>query len=124
LRRVEQKHPVWSNVGQSLRVEDVGSGAIELRESRLRSLRQRLLIWDWFRISERDLTNPYVAKILLARDKLMGRGDAGAAIIIAAPYDEQADAAAKTLREFSHEMRPSIDATLAALASRERVSAR
>ena len=79
---------------------------------------QRLLVWDWFRISGRDLTNPYLAKLLLARDKLLDRGDDGAAIIVATPYDERTDGAAETLREFVREMTPSIDAALARVESR------
>jgi len=115
---VVQKHPVWSNVGESRRVEDIGVGPHDVRETRLRSAGQRLLVWDWFRISGEDLASPYRAKILLARDKLLGRGDDGTAIIVAAPYQEQPDAAAETLREFVREMRPSIDAVLAGVATR------
>jgi exosortase A len=120
---VVQKHPVWSNVGESSRVEDLGRGPLDIRQTRLRSAGQRLLVWDWFRISGRDLINPYLAKVLLTRDRLLGRGDAGAAIIVAAPYDEQSDAAAETLRQFVREMRPSIDAALAGVAARAGASA-
>ena len=110
---VVQKHPVWSNVGESHAREDTGSETIDLRQTRLRSPQQRLLVWDWFRISGRDLINPYVAKIYLARDKLFDRGDAAAAVIVAAPYEEQDDVGAKTLALFVREMKPSIDAALA-----------
>ncbi len=82
-----------------------------------------MLVWDWFRISARDLTNPYLAKLLLARDKLLGRGDAGSAIIVAAPYDDRPDVAAETLRLFVREMKPSIDASLAGVAARAGASA-
>ena len=64
------------------------------------------------------MINPYVAKVLLTRDKLLGRGDAGAAIIIATPYEEQPDAAAEMLRQFARDMKPSIDAALAGAAAR------
>ena len=113
---VVQKHPVWSNVGESSHVEDFGDGPLEVRQTRLRSAAQRLLVWDWFRISGRDLTNPYLAKVLFARDKLLGRGDSGSAIIVAAPYDEQAAAAAETLHQFAQDMKPSIDAALGEVA--------
>jgi exosortase A len=109
---VVQKHPVWSNVGQSHREENLGKGPLNVRETRLRSNAQRLLIWDFFHISGYELTNPYLAKLLLSRNKLFDRGDGGAAIIIAVPYDELG-AAADTLREFAREMAPSIDAALA-----------
>jgi exosortase A len=110
---VEQKHAVWSNVGESGRQEDLGKGPEEIRQTQLRSVGQRLLIWDWFHISGRDLSNPYVGTLLLARNRLLGRGDDAAAIILATPYDERTDVAQETLRQFVREMLPSIEATLA-----------
>ncbi len=110
---VEQKHAVWSNVGESGRQEDLGKGSVDIRQTRLRSVGQRLLIWDWFHISGRDLSNPYVGTLLLARNRLLGRGDDAAAIILATPSDERTDAAQETLRQFVREMLPSIQATLA-----------
>ncbi len=115
---VVQKHPVWSSIGESRLVEDLGNGPRAVRQTLLRSSGQRLLVWDWFRVSGRDLINPYVAKVLLTRDKLLGRGDDGSAIIVATPYEEQTDLAAETLRQFVREMKPSIDATLATVAAR------
>jgi EpsI family protein len=117
---VVQKHPVWSNMGESERSEDLGKGAFEIRETRLRSPVQRLLVWDWSRIAGRDLTNPYLAKVLFARDRLLDRGDEAAAIILATPYEEQTAAAEDTLRSFARAMAPSIDAALAEVGSRAR----
>jgi EpsI family protein len=115
---VVQKHPIWANVGESHRKEDLGKGSLTLRETRLRATGQRLLIWDFFNISGYELTNPYLAKLLFSRNKLLDRGDAGAAIIIAVPYDLEPDVAADTLREFAREMAPSIDAALARVENR------
>jgi EpsI family protein len=114
---VVQKHPVWSNRGESSRVEDLGKGPMELRQTLLRSPGQRLLVWDWFRISGRDLVDPYTAKLLLARDKLLDRDDDGAAIIVAAPYHEGTEDAAESLRQFVRDMSPSIDASLSQVAA-------
>jgi EpsI family protein len=110
---VEQKHPVWSNVGESRRKEDLGSGPTAIRQTLLRSSGQRLLIWDWYRVSGRNIVEPYVGKLLLARDRLLGRGDEGAAIILFTPYLERPDAAQETLRQFVREMLPSIEVALA-----------
>ena len=115
---VVQKHPVWSNVGESHRQEDLGKGPLDVRQTLLRSAAQRLLIWDFFHISGRELTNPYLAKLLLARNKLFDRGNSGAAIIVATPYDIEPGAAAATLRDFLRDMGPSIDATLARIENR------
>lgn len=110
---VVQKDPVWAQIYQAGGTRDLGLGAVEIRETRIQSAGQRLLIWDWFRIAGRDLSDPYVAKLLLAREKLLGESDGGAAIILATPYDERPGGAEDTLRRFAREMLPSIDATLA-----------
>jgi EpsI family protein len=110
---VVQKDPVWNNVGEA-KVEDaLGPGTFDVRETRLRSPQQRLLIWDWFHIAGRDLVNPYVAKWMLAWDKLSNRGDDGTAIIIATPYDDFTQPPAATLREFANDMGASIKDSLA-----------
>lgn len=104
---VVQKHPVWSNVGETRRAEPLA-----LRETRLRSAGQRLLVWDWFWISGEHLASPYLAKAYFARDRLLGRGDEGAAIVLAASYEERTEAAEAALREFARDMLPSIEAAL------------
>jgi exosortase A len=107
----------WLSLGESRRAEDAGGAPLELRQTRLRAPGQVLLAWDWYRVSGRDLSNPYLAKALLARDKLLRRGDDAAAIVIAAPYAERAELAQETLRQFVRDMRPSIDAVLAGRAA-------
>lgn len=111
---VAQKDPVWQQIGQSLRPEDLGRGGpVKIRETRLRSAGQSLLAWDWFRIAGHDISNPYLAKLLLARERLLGHPAEGAAVILATPYGGRPGRAEDTLREFSREMLPSIDAALA-----------
>jgi exosortase A len=114
---VEPMDPAWGNVGSSSRSEDLGAGAMDIRQTQLRSVRQRLLVWDWYRVSGRDLGNPYLAKALLARDRLLGRGDDAAAIILAASYDLRPETAEEALRQFAREMLPSIDSALARAAA-------
>jgi exosortase A len=110
---VVQKHPVWTNVGERPVKEASGSGTFAVRETQLRAPVERLLIWDWYRISGRDLTNPYLAKALLAWEKLTHRADDGTAIILATPYTDAARPPTATLAEFTRDMLPSIDASLA-----------
>jgi len=112
-RIVEMWHPVWGNLGASHRSEAVGGTTLPLRRTLLRSATQRLVIWEWFVVSGQDVANPYLAKMLQARDKMLGRGDDGIAIIVAAPYAESPAAAEQTLRDFIAAMRPSIDAATA-----------
>jgi exosortase A len=109
----------WVRIGESLRSEDLPNGTVELRQSRLTSTGGRLLVWDWYRISGHDLSNPYLGKALLARDKLLGRADDSAAIVLAAPYDALPETAAETLRVFTREMWPAIDNALRLAAQKE-----
>jgi len=113
-RMVMMWHPEWGDLGAGFHVESTGHSLVSLRETRLRSAQQRLLIWDWNIVSGHELTNPYLGKALLARDKLLGRGDDSFAIIMATPYDDPAALPRNTLRDFIRDMRPSIDAALAA----------
>jgi exosortase A len=109
---IVQKHKVWQNVGETIVSAAVGNSPNEVRETRLMSPRQRLLIWDWFRIAGHDMINPYLAKVMLALEKLANRGDAGTAIIIATPYMDQSLPPRETLQAFVRDMTPSIDAAL------------
>ena len=110
---VVQKHPVWNNVGESRVDAALGAATLDVRQTRLRSRGQRLLVWDWFRIAGHDVINPYVAKGMLAWQKLSNQGDSGTAIILATPYDDRSQPPVETLREFALDMMPSINATLA-----------
>jgi len=103
----------WTRISESLRSEELPGGKLQLRQTRLGSAGDRLLVWDWYRVGGRDLSNPFVAKALLARDKLLRRGDDSAAIALAAPYEADPEAAAETLRFFLRDMLPSIDKSLA-----------
>jgi EpsI family protein len=110
---VLQKHPVWTNVGEHAVKEASGPGTFDVRETQLRAADERLLIWDWFRIAGHDLTNPYFAKAMLAWQKLTNRGDDGTAIILATLYTDAARPPTSTLAEFTRDMLPSVDASLA-----------
>ena len=111
---IHEQHRVWRKIGESSRVESSGRGAsIPVRQTLLRGPGQTLLIWDWFAVSDQDVVNPYMAKLLQARDQILGRGDDGVTIIVAAPYVETTAAAEQALRDFIAAMRPSIDAATA-----------
>ena len=98
----------WMSHGTSFRTE----GTLKLRQTRLRAGGARLLVWDWYRVAGQDTADPYVAKALLARDKLLGRGDASTAVVLAAPYETRPEDAAETLRLFMRDMLPAIQAAL------------
>jgi len=109
---VRQKHPVWENVGESHQLLRVGSEALDARATKLRSPNQRLLVLDWYSIGDSRLTDPYWAKFLFASRKLLGKPEDGVAVIIAAPYEDRAEAAEQTLMEFIQDLLPSIEASM------------
>jgi EpsI family protein len=102
----------WIGMSSAQRTEDLGA-TVAVRETHLRAGTRRLLVWQWYRIGESDLGSPYLAKALLARDRLLGRSDDSAVIVLASPYEERPERAAETLREFSREMRPALLEALA-----------
>jgi len=110
---VVQKHPVWSNVGAEVREDRVGQHLQTIRESRLRSRVQRLLVWDWFRVDEDRFVNPLYGKLLLAGRRIVGGSGEGAAIIATVPYQEDVETGREVLREFLKDMSPAIDESLA-----------
>ena len=103
----------WVAIGETMRAEPLRALELELRETRLRSGGDRLLVWDWYRIAQRDLSDPYLAKALLARDRLLGRGDEAGVIVLATHYTEHAGQAREALRRFATEMLPALQAALA-----------
>jgi EpsI family protein len=113
---VRQKHPVWENVGESRRGGSAETALVDVKQTLLRSPSQRLLVWDWMYLDGRRTTSPYVAKLLLAKNRLLGEPDDGVAIIVAAPYADRREPAEAALREFVTDMLPAIEASIRAAA--------
>ena len=105
---VMQKHPVWSNVGESTRVASLRGKDETIQQTLLRAPNMRLLVWSWNILSGIDTINPYLAKLLLAKARMLGQPDDGAAIIISTPYEETTESAELTLQSFIHDTLPTI----------------
>jgi exosortase A len=113
---VRQKHPVWENIGESRRAVPLAGEPLDVRQTLLRSQPQRLIIWDWMQLDGQRTTSSYLAKLLLAKSRLLGQPDDGLAIIVAAPYGERREPAEAALREFVRDMLPGIDGAQRAVA--------
>ncbi|MEW5943842.1 MAG: exosortase A [Pseudomonadota bacterium] len=109
---VVQKHPVWSDIGESRRTIETAAGTLEIQQTRLRSPSQNLLVWHWNWLNGEHTLNPYAAKLLEAKAKLLQAPDDAAAVIIAAPYEDKPERAAMVLEEFARDMLRSIEASL------------
>ncbi|MBT9566855.1 MAG: exosortase A [Thiobacillus sp.] len=108
---IQQKDPVWANIGETLATVTIDGQAREVRQAKMRgSNGQRLLVWQWNLIDRHATVNDLAAKIILAFDRLrLGRDD-GLSVLIATPYDEIGiDAAAEVLARFASDMTPAID---------------
>lgn len=105
---VKQKHPVWSNVGESTRVISLLGKNEAILQTKLRTPNKRLLVWSWNSIFGIDTINPYLAKLLLAKARILGQQDDGTAIIISTSYEETLESAESTLNSFIQDTLPTI----------------
>jgi EpsI family protein len=90
----------------------IGNDPFVARTTLLRSTKQRLMAMDWSWISGRRLSDPYLGKLLLARERLLGLGDPAIGVIVATPYEDRAELASATLQQFSHDVLPSIERSI------------
>ncbi|MBU1691922.1 MAG: exosortase A [Gammaproteobacteria bacterium] len=109
---VRQKHPVWSNVGETSRVVTIDSQPLPIVQTKLRSATLRLLVWNWNRIGDTSTVNAYFAKMMEAKARLLGQHDDAAAIILSSPYDGDMESAAVVMQEFIGDMLPTIETSL------------
>jgi exosortase A len=100
-RLVESKAgSMWRSSGTSAIRERIADRQLALRESRIQGPSGPLLVWHWYWIDGRLLTNDYIGKLLQAKEKILMKGDDGAAIFAFAPYVEDPHEARKVLRDF------------------------
>lgn len=116
---IKQKHSAWSNVGEAQHKISLRGKNGTIQQTLLRAPNNRLLIWSWNSLGGTYTINPYLAKLLLAKAKLLGQRDDGAVIIITAPYEGTLESAALSLQSFANDMLPAIDASLNEVAERE-----
>lgn len=98
----------WYNVKQEARNIYTGSRQHTINQNQLRSPSMKLLIWRWYWVGGEETRNPYLAKFILAKNRLLGRNDDGAEIVVASLYEETPDEAAPVLQRFLEDMMPAI----------------
>jgi exosortase A len=114
LNRLSGYKDAWHDTAQTVRVETIGGRVFALRETVLRKDGgAALLVWDWMRIGGHDTTSNVAGKLWQMESKALLRGDDGAAVMLSASLDDNADAARATLRAFLLDNIGSIDAALA-----------
>jgi exosortase A len=111
---------VWGTIARRDRVVEAGNGPLKVVESEIKADHatgtERLLAWRWYWINGRLTTSNYLAKAYNALDKLTGRGDDSAVIVVTAPMASPSDASATAaLEAFVATAQPQITARLAAI---------
>lgn len=83
----------WARVGSATHGMELGGEPLRLREVELRALNgpgqpeQRLLVWQFYWVNGRLTSSDLRAKAYGVLDRLLGRGDDAAAVILATPKD-------------------------------------
>jgi len=98
----------WRVVKHDTYPVSFGAERQTINQNLIQSPSTKLLVWRWYWLGEEITASPYIAKLILARNKLLRKGDDGAEIIIAAAYDESPDEAVPVLESFIADMMPSI----------------
>jgi EpsI family protein len=98
----------WHSIKQDARSVSLGPRQETINQNQLHSSSAKLLVWRWYWLGDESTASPYVAKFILARNKLLRRKDDGAEILIAAHYEETPDEAVPVLQSFAGDMMPAI----------------
>lgn len=104
---------IWRKAGSNAHQEDLSNRKLMIRESRLQGGAERLLVWQWYWIEDKFTVSDYVGKLMQAKEKLLMRGDDGAAIVVYAPYTTNPDEARVVMRNFLNQHLTTLEATLA-----------
>lgn len=105
---VPETESYWRNIKEETRSILLDSQQETVKQNQLHSPATSLLVWRWYWIGAEKTASPYMAKFILARNKLLGRGDDGAEIIIAVRSEETPDEAVPVLQAFVDDMMPMI----------------
>jgi EpsI family protein len=73
---------------------------------------QSLAVWRWYRIGSRYTTNPYLAKLYQAFDRLTLDRTDGAIVIVAAPLDARDQPPEAAVQAFVRDFVPALSAAL------------
>lgn len=85
---------------------------VAVTEARVVSTRQNLLIWSWYHIDDRNTANPYLVKLLEAKQQILEGRRRGTRLFIATPLGEDRLQARAVLQEFITAHREAIEAGL------------
>lgn len=91
----------WKVAAAGMTTAEIDGESLSVQFSRSVRGRSGHLIWYWYWIDGRFTGNPYIAKLLEIKARLLGGEKASAVIAISADYSGDPSDAEKTLHEFS-----------------------
>lgn len=108
----DEKTQEWSVIGESRRNLRNAKEPGSVWQSHLLRSNLHMLAWQWYWIDNAQTANSYWAKWLQAKQRLMGRGNDGADVVIFAPYDMQPNEVVATMENFLAQASPAIQQSL------------
>ena len=102
----------WRNVREEVRQFSLSPQQWSIKQNQLHGTSTKLLVWRWYWLRGKNTANPYLAKIILAKNKLFGNNDDAAEIIIATPYENKPEDAMPVLDDFLNDMMTNISKEL------------
>lgn len=113
---IPQKHPVWQMPWEKPRKVTLAGHSLKVREGLLKSSGQTLLVWRWNWVSDTFTVSDPLAKLLDAKDRLLGSPKDAAGIVVAAACEDSCREASDTLHAFTQAMLPHLGPMLESVA--------
>jgi EpsI family protein len=118
MNRLSGYEDAWHEVESTARSETVAGTPVTVHEGILRVSQGAIMVWAFKWVGGHYTGSDYVGKLWQAANKAMLRGDDGAAVMIAVPYDHDKERARAALRRFLADQGQAIDGALKATRGR------
>ena len=105
---VQEVDAPWRKIHEEKKSVMINKHEMTIRQAQLSSYSGNLLVWRWYVLGNEETISTYMAKALLARNRLLYGEDFGAEIIVASPYDVKPEEATPVLKQFLLDMLPAI----------------
>jgi exosortase A len=118
INRLSGYEDAWHEVESTGRAESVAGTPVNLHEGILRTPQGAIMVWTFKWIGGHYTGSDYVGKLWQAAGKALLRGDDGAAVMLAVPYDNDKERARAALHRFLADQGPALDRALNATRAR------
>ena len=102
----------WRLVDQQ-RIQGISDQSLQVEEALLMSAQGNMLIWSWYHIDNRNTSNPYLVKILEAKQQILEGRRQGTRVFVATATSDDRSQARQRLETFIADHLAAIEATLA-----------